>query len=69
MEFTFDSRESTGEASIGTRRLDVSKGDEVYPDWWLGLVSQEIERGTKAGLFAPTRPPGENTLRSLIMII
>ena len=41
---------------IGTRWIDVNKGDEINPDLRRRLVAQEYNVGKEAGLFAATPP-------------
>ena len=48
--------ENTGKAPIGTRWIDVNKGDDQYPDYRSRLVAQEIKRDRRDDLFAATPP-------------
>ena len=47
---------NTGKAPIGTRWIDVNKGDDQYPDYRSRLVAQEIKRDRRDDLFAATPP-------------
>ena len=46
----------TGKAPIGTRWVDVNKGDSVHPEYRSWLVAQEINTNRREDLFAPTPP-------------
>ena len=46
----------TGKAPIGTRWVDVNKGDRVHPEYRSRLVAQEINTGRREDLFAATPP-------------
>ena len=48
--------EKTGKAPIGTRWVDVNKGDSVHPEYRSRLVAQEINTGKREDLFAATPP-------------
>ena len=48
--------EETGKAPIGTRWIDVNKGDDENPDYRSRLVAQEIKRDKREDLFAATPP-------------
>ena len=48
--------EATGKEPIGTRWVDVNKGDEEKPDYRSRLVAQEIKRDRREDLFAATPP-------------
>ena len=47
---------NTGKEPIGTRWVDVSKGDEANPEYRSRLVAQEIKRDNRDDLFAATPP-------------
>ena len=47
---------NTGRDPIGTRWVDVNKGDDVNPEYRSRLVAQEIKRDTREDLFAATPP-------------
>jgi len=47
---------NTGKDPIGTRWVDVNKGDEVNPEYRSRLVAQEIKRDKREDLFAATPP-------------
>jgi hypothetical protein len=47
---------NTGKDPIGTRWVDVNKGDESNPDYRSRLVAQEIKRDNREDLFAATPP-------------
>ena len=46
----------TGKAPVGTRWIDINKGDEVNPDYRSRLVAQEINDSKREDLFAATPP-------------
>ena len=46
----------TGSKPIGTRWVDVNKGDDKNPDYRSRLVAQEINNEKRDGLFAATPP-------------
>ena len=46
----------TGKAPIGTRWIDINKGDEKAPEYRSRLVAQEIKRDKREDLFAATPP-------------
>ena len=48
--------EMTGKARIGTRWVDVNKGDETNPEYRSRLVAKEINKGRRDDLFAATPP-------------
>merc|ERR1712163_70814 len=48
--------DKTGKAPIGTRWVDVNKGDSVHPEYRSRLVAQEINTGKREDLFAATPP-------------
>ena len=48
--------DETGKEPIGTRWVDVNKGDEVNPDYRSRLVAQEIKQDKREDLFAATPP-------------
>ena len=52
-------RRETGKEPIGTRWVDVNKGDRENPEYRSRLVAQEINTGRRDDLFAAT-PPLEN---------
>jgi hypothetical protein len=47
---------NTGKEPIGTRWVDVNKGDEANPEYRSRLVAQEIKRDNREDLFAATPP-------------
>ena len=47
---------NTGKAPIGTRWVDVNKGDTVHPEYRSRLVAQEIKTDKREDLFAATPP-------------
>ena len=51
-----DSWRVTGQGPIGTRWVDVNKGDEENPDYRSRLVAQEINDRKREDLFAATPP-------------
>ena len=46
----------TGKPPIGTRWVDVNKGDTVHPEYRSRLVAQEIKTDKREDLFAATPP-------------
>ena len=46
----------TGKGPIGTRWIDINKGDQVNPDYRSRLVAQEIKMDKNQELFAGTPP-------------
>ena len=46
----------TGKAPIGTRWVDVNKGDTVHPEYRSRLVAQEVNTNRREDLFAATPP-------------
>ena len=48
--------DETGKDPIGTRWVDVNKGDDEDPEYRCRLVAQEINRGKREDLFAATPP-------------
>jgi len=46
----------TGKAPIGTRWVDINKGDDVNPEYRSRLVAKEINTGKRDDLFAATPP-------------
>ena len=48
--------EATGTNPIGTRWVDVNKGDDTNPDYRSRLVAQEINNHKREDLFAATPP-------------
>ena len=46
----------TGKEPIGTRWVDINKGDEHNPEYRSRLVAQEIHNNTRDDLFAATPP-------------
>ena len=46
----------TGKAPIGTRWVDINKGDDVNPEYRARLVAKEINTGKRDDLFAATPP-------------
>ena len=46
----------TGQVPIGTRWVDVNKGDDDHPDYRSRLVAQEINSHKREDLFAATPP-------------
>ena len=60
--------EVTGKDPIGTKWVDVNKGDDVNPDYRSRLVAQDIKTDTRDDLFAATPPlEAKNMLFSLAM--
>jgi hypothetical protein len=57
----------TGKEPIGTRWVDVNKGDRENPEYRSRLVAQEINAGRRGDLFAAT-PPLE-ALKMLVSIV
>ena len=53
---------ATGQEPIGTRWVDVNKGDDVNPVYRSRLVAQEINRSKREDLFAATPPLEANKL-------
>ena len=49
--------DATGKAPIGTRWVDVNKGDSAHPEYRSRLVAQEINTDTREYLFAAPPPP------------
>ena len=47
---------NTGKEPIGTRWVDINKGDESNPDYRSRLVAQEINDSKREDLFAATPP-------------
>ena len=47
---------ATGKPPIGTRWVDVNKGDDQNPDYRSRLVAQEINNHKREDLFAATPP-------------
>ena len=47
---------ATGAAPIGTRWVDVNKGDERNPEYRSRLVAKEIKTSKREDLFAATPP-------------
>jgi len=57
---------NTGKDPIGTRWVDVSKSDDVDPEYRSRLVAQEIKRDKREDLFAATPPlEAKNKLMSM----
>ena len=48
--------DQTGKDPIGTRWIDINKGDEMNPEYRSRLVAQEIKTDTREDLFAATPP-------------
>ena len=48
--------QATGNKPIGTRWVDVNKGDSVHQEYRSRLVAQEIKVGKREDLFAATPP-------------
>ena len=48
--------EMTGAPPIGTRWVDINKGDSVHPEFRSRLVAQEIKIDKREDLFAATPP-------------
>ena len=46
----------TGKQPIGSRRIDIHKGDEAEPNYRSRLVAKEIRRGPNEDMFAATPP-------------
>ena len=46
----------TGSGPIGTRWIDINKGDKVHPDYRSRVVAQEIKMDKNQELFAATPP-------------
>lgn len=47
---------STGKGPIGTKWVDINKGDSVHPEYRSRLVAQEIKVNKREDLFAATPP-------------
>ena len=45
-----------GTEPIGTRWVDINKGDNVHPEYRARLVAQETKRDKREDLFAATPP-------------
>ena len=59
---------TTGKQPIGSKWLDINKGDESKPNYRSRLVAQEIRRGPDEDMFAATPPLDANKcLFSLVM--
>ena len=48
--------DKTGKDPIGTRWVDINKGDKYHPDYRSRLVVQEINNETRDDIFAATPP-------------
>ena len=48
--------ERTGKPPIGTRWVDINKGDNVHPEFRSRVVGQEIKVDKRDDLFAATPP-------------
>ena len=48
--------EKTGVQPVGTRWVDVNKGDKLHPEYRSMLVAQEIKVDKREDLFAATPP-------------
>ena len=48
--------DKTGAPPIGTRWVDVNKGDTIHPEYRSRLVAQEIKTDKREDLFAATPP-------------
>ena len=48
----------TGAEPIGTRWVDINKGDKVHPEYRSRLVAQEIKGGQEGGLICGDPAPG-----------
>ena len=48
--------DKTGKSPIGTRWVDINKGDKVHPEYRSRLVAKEINTGKREYLFAATPP-------------
>ena len=46
----------TGKPPIGTRWVDINRGDEVRPEYRSRLVAQEVKKDKREDLFAATPP-------------
>ena len=46
----------TGKPPIGTKWVDVNKGDAIHPEYRSRLVAQEINTNMREDLFAATPP-------------
>ena len=57
--------ENTGQAPIGTRWVDVNKGDDENPDYRSRLVAQELNTQKREDLFAATPFEAKKILLSL----
>ena len=55
----------TGKPPIGTRWIDINKGDEENPDYRSRLVAQELKRDKSLELFAATPPSRQFSYCSL----
>ena len=48
----------TGAEPVGTRWIDINKGDDDHPEYRSRLVAQEINDHSRQDLFATTPPNG-----------
>ena len=51
-----DCWDATGSGPIGTKWIDINKGDKVNPDYGSRLVAQETKMDKSQELFAATPP-------------
>ena len=58
----------TGKRPIGSRWIDINKGDSKNPNYRSRLVAQEIKRAADEGMFAATPPlEAKKCLFSMVM--
>ena len=48
--------DATGQGPIGTKWIDINKGDKLHPEYRSRLVGQEIKMDKRSDLFAATPP-------------
>ena len=48
--------DTTGQGPIGTKWIDINKGDKLHPEYRSRLVAQEIKMDKRNDLFAATPP-------------
>ena len=59
----------TGKAPIGTKWVDINKGDSVHPEYRSRLVAKEIKTDKRLDLFAATPPlEAKNMLLALAVM-
>ena len=51
----WEDRQSS-KAPIGTRWVDINKGDNVHPEYWSRIVAQELKVDKREEFFAATPP-------------